>query len=408
MNIKKHDFILRALSVGLKQGFILLSSFIAAKLLSLPQYGEFSYLMTVFAVALMVSDFGLSTAITRFVAQQADKSYAVRVLRQSLLLACGFLVVASIGVFVGIFFGLIVLTYSNAVLLLFAVGCALVTTVYEGVLRGLQEYQQSAIATTVATLLALPLLWFGALYGGIQGALGAIIFYWVMCVIVLVYTSRLGFGDVTSERQLFRQILAYAVQFGIAAMSYFLFSRYIVFVLGSNNEWESLAVYDLLSKVMLLFTFPLSIYGQVLAPVFAKEPYLSDKKLVKQQLSRYTLILTAVSVIVTLLFCIMAAFIPRILPDYGAYHGFWSLVGVSGALLFIFSWTNLIDTGILVPTGYASIMTMVYPIIGVVSIVLLPYLYQHGGVGALFWGVVALQTVMALSVRILFYRSLSR
>ncbi len=403
MHSLKKSFVLRFITVGFKQAVILLTSFIAALILPIPEYAQFSYLLAVYSIAYMLADFGISTAATRFVANNPTKENTERITGAGLIIALVSVILGVLVISILLFLGLLsIVNPLHLVALLVMVAFSVIATLFEGVLRGLEKYNESAVVTVVSSLIAIFVTYFLLKQYGILGGLLAQTFYWVFMTVGLFYLGKIRPNFAVTLKYV-KPLLKFSVQFGIAAISYFLFSRYVLIVLGNVGATNELATFELLSRVMLLFAFPFSIVGQILAPRYAKEEIVKNKSFLRNELGKFSIWLLPVAIICVGLFYGLILVLPVVFPQYNELLANKTVVYSMLAQLAIYIWTNLVDTGIIVPAGYAKILSYSYVPLGLISLFALPLAYAYGGVSAIFVAVVVLQLIMALSVRIWVY-----
>jgi O-antigen/teichoic acid export membrane protein len=402
MKISKRNFLFRVFSSGGRQAFTIISSFIGAKFLGIQDFAVYTYILTIFSVLTMLGDFGLSTAITRFIAFDKTEENIKKVTYNGLLVFLISSLTLALIVYPLQYFRIINIELLHVHIIVLTAISSIGASLLDGILRGQKRFKESGIATVVAFVLAIiaeiPLL----IKFGLVGGLFAQFIFWTLLLLITLFLGKIQF-EKDFDKKTVMKIASYAVQFGIASVSYFMFSRYLIFVLESAKLWNTIAIYDLLSKVMIVFTFPFTIYGQTLAPYFSDKEFASNPSYILKETIKYTKLLTFAAVGSGIVFWVLCQLLFKyLLPQYALLNEFSFTLGIMVVLLGINIWTYLIDSGILVATGYAYIMSIVYPIIAIVSFILLPIALQFGGVNALLITLAILQLIMALTTRIFF------
>src|SRR3989344_190829 len=145
-----HNFIWRSLQVFGKQGITFLIFILCAKMLSPYEFGIYNYVLTIIFFLIIFGDFGISTAASKYVAEYnvTDKNKLKAVLFNSGIIILGLTIIITI---LTLIIGPLYLKdkYIYVFYLLPLVFLAPMTSLYDGIYRGLKKFKQLAIISTI-------------------------------------------------------------------------------------------------------------------------------------------------------------------------------------------------------------------------------------------------------------------
>jgi len=249
------------------------------------------------------------------------------------------------------------------------------TSLYDGIYRGLKKFKTLAIISTIIGVLSIPVVYFLVKQYGLIGALIAQnLFY-----LVLLIGLALGYREFHFKlnKEVMKQIGNYSFVFGIATLGYYLFSRIDILILGHFGYIKEIATYELLNKIFLILLTPFAIIGQVIAPNFT-ELYVKKKyKTIQTKFKKYILISLLSSILFgIILYMGFKIFIPIFFNEYN--NGIFLLMILPVTLTYLIQvYCTYINAGIIVSTGYAKLMVYISSWLGLLNILLSLILLQH-------------------------------
>src|SRR3989344_2262491 len=369
-----HNFIWRLLQVFGKQGITILIFILCAKLLAPYDFGIYNYVLAIIFFLIMFGDFGISTATSKYVAEYntTNKEKLKAVLFNSGIIILGITILITV---LTLIIGPLYLKdkYIYVFYLLPLVFLAPMTSLYDGIYRGLKKFKQLAIISTIIGFISIFFVYFLIKEYGLIGALvSQNLFY-----LILLIGLGLGYRDFNFKlnKQVIKEIGSYSFVYGLATLGYFLFSRVDILILGHYNYIDEIAVYELLNKIFLVLLMPFTILGQIMAPNYSERSAKKEYSLIKW---RYKTIVKKFILI----------FYPTL-------------------IIYSISFFNApINAGIIVSTGYAKLMSAMNIYLGVFNAILSIVLLKIVGfIGVIYATVISL--IIGTSIlQIRFYKIL--
>ena len=241
-----HNFIWRFIQIGAKQGTTFLIFFIAAYFLVPEELGLFSYLMAVIGLLMIACDFGFSPATSKYVAEEKTKGSKSlnNILFSISIVVIGIATVISLFI---IFFGKYI--FEEYSLLLYFVPYLFFTplsSVADGVYRGLKDFRKLSIISIVVALFVLPISLFMI---EIHGLIGAIISQ-NMVFILLTIGLFLFRRDIkfSFDKVITKKILKYSLVIGITSLMFFLYTKVDILILKYYGFVAEIAYYEIIFK----------------------------------------------------------------------------------------------------------------------------------------------------------------
>ncbi len=258
-------FTWRFLQLVSKEGVSVIIFFVAAKLLAPHTFGLYNYVLAAVLLLAVFGDFGISVAASKYIAEFE----ATAPERANLVLAnAGAMLVAltCLIALLTVFLGESVLGENHlpalyALPLVFLVPA---TSLYDGIYRGLRRFPSLAKISLAAGLLALGLVYPLVRHFGLVGALFAQNLYYGFLFLGLAWAYR-DFRPRLAKGVL-RQIASYAGIIGIIHVSFFLYTRVDILVLGAFGHIVEINYYEIANKFIMIITFPFLAFAQIKAP----------------------------------------------------------------------------------------------------------------------------------------------
>jgi len=400
-----NNFTWRALQIGAKQGIVFLIFIMAAKLLIPYEFGIYNYVLAIIFFLIIFGDFGISVATSKYVAEYnvIDKKKLKLVLFNSGIIILGLTIIISIlTLIIGPWY--LKDKYAYVLYLLPLIFLAPMTSLYDGIYRGLKRFKQLAIISTIVGLISLSFVYVLIKEYGLVGALiSQNLFYLILLI-------GLGFGyrefNFKFNKKLIKEIGSYSFIYGVAIIGNYLFIRFGILLLGYYNYIEEIATYMLLNKMLLMIVLPFTLLGQVIAPNFTEFQAKKQYTKIYSKLKSYTIIFFFLGILLGgLLYLITPLFFKTFFNQY--YNDLFLQMFPFLIVIFITNvWAATIDAGILIPTGYAGLMAKFYLVLGIfgsiLSVILINYL---GYMGVVYSSTIS-SVLMAVGLRIIYFYKL--
>jgi O-antigen/teichoic acid export membrane protein len=395
----------RALQLLGKQGIILLIFFISAKILSTEDFGIYNYVLSIAFFLVIIGDFGISTSTSKYVAEYSvtniKKMRAVLFNSAILILVLGILISIIV-----IFFGRNFLgeNYDYVLYLLPIIILSPLTSLYDGVYRGLKKFKKLSLISISVGGTFIIIVYFMVVNFGLIGAIIAqSLFYFSLLIGLFLGHQELYFKI---NKEVMKEVGKYSLLFGLASFGYYLFSRTDLIILGKFGFMEELATYELINKIFMVLLMPFAILGQVLAPNFSR--FFAEKKykLIYKKLKKYTLIFFILGIIFAASSYFVVPLIIKLffIKYFTSY--FMEIFLISTIIFMINIWASSVDSGIVVPTGYARLMTYFYLPLGIINIGLSIFFLKLFGFMGVLYATVFSSVAMVFGLRLLYFKKI--
>src|SRR3989344_3252131 len=403
-----YNLIWRSLQIFGKQGITFLIFILCAKLLIPYDFGIYNYVLAIVFFLIMFGDFGISTATSKYVAEYnlTDKEKLKAVLFNSWIIILAITVLITVlTLIIGPFY--LKDKYLYVLYLLPLVFLAPMTSLYDGIYRGLKKFKQLAIISTIIGFISIFFVYFLIKEYGLIGALiSQNIFYFI-----LLLGLGLGYRDFNFKlnKQVVKEIGKYSFIYGLAILGNYLFIRFGILILGHYSYIEEIATYELINKVFMILLLPFGLLGQVVAPNFAILSAKKENKQIYEKSIKYTIIFFFSGIILGLVFYFVLPFIFKIFFAKYFVKSYFNLTFLLCLMIYVFNvWAATFDAGILIPTGHARLMAKFYLALGVIGGLLSLILINYMG----FIGVILSFTIssflMSLGLRTLFFITIKK
>ncbi len=372
----------RALQTFGKQGVTFVIFLLCARFLTPHDFGIYNYVLAIVFLLIMFSDFGIATATSKYVAEYnvADKEKLRVVIFNSAIIILSLTI---IGVFLVIFFGPWYLKekYNYVLCLLPLIFTAPMTSLYDGVYRGLKKFKQLSVISLCVGSISLVAIYFLVRRYGIYGALASQNLF----DLVLLLSLAIGHKELhlRLNKSVIKEVGSYSLFYGLAVIGNYLFIRFGILILGKFNYLEQIATYELINKFFLIALMPFTLLGQVIAPNFAVFSRNQEYSKIKEKFLRFSVLFFIIGLLLGALFYFLLPILFQIFfPQYfgKAYFGTTFILCL---IVYVFNvWAATIDFGIIVPSGYAPLMAKLYLALGVFGVILdFVFIYTLGYIG---------------------------
>jgi polysaccharide transporter, PST family len=377
------DYFWRALQVFGKEGITFFIFVIAAKLLNPFDFGNYNYIMALVFFLIMFGDFGISTATSKFVAEfdETDKEKLKSVLFNSSLIIL--ILAILISAFVLLFGHLYIKQdYLYAIYLLPLVFLAPMTSLYDGIYRGLKKFRLLTIISLCVGLPFLPLIFFLIRKFGLMGALiSQDLFYLILLISLGIFYKEWHFK---LSKSVITQISKYSLIIGITTLGYFLFTRINTIILGQFGYITQIGYYEIINKMFAILLIPFSILSQVIAPRVTRLFAKGEKKELVEQYKKYMLFIGLLSLALALVSYLIFPFIVKIFLVKYYSPTFIKMFDLLLIILLTQSCSNVASVGFSTASGHAKLNMYFLMVFGALNVILTIGFVKLFG----FWGVI--------------------
>jgi len=401
------SFLWRALQIFGKQGITFLIFIFCAKLLTPYDFGIYNYILAVVFFLIIFGDFGISTATSKYVAEfNAINKDKLRLIPFNSLL-----IIVSLGVVVSllvILFGEIYLKdkYIFVLYVLPMLFLAPISSLYDGIYRGLKRFKELAIISVSVGLFAIGFVYFLVSQYGLIGALISQSLFYLLLVLVLII--RYGLITTKIDKKLMKTIIKYSTVIGFTAIAYYFYTKADIIILGHFNYINEIGYYEIVNKIFEIIKLPTLILATVLAPAITK--YYAEKKyhIVKKKFLKHLYYSSAFGVILGILLYIIIPplielfFNEYFIPETILIFKLLLLILPTRIVATIISQSHAIATG----NAHFSLWTMIPA--GILNIVLdFVFIYYFGFIGVVYSTLICF-TFAISSFIILYYIKLNK
>lgn len=390
-----------------KQGFLFVLFFISAKLLSKSDFGLLNYWMTIFSFIVVFCDFGISCSVNKYVAE--FNSTRSSKLKHILFPVIFYLfIVSSFILFCVIllkgFFNSQVINY---IYYLIPVCFFLpLTSVLDGFFRGLKKFKFLAlIYLFVGVCLVLISYFFIKLYG-LSGVLVSYnLLYFSFSLILLFFV--LPYFKMSFRFDVLKKVISYSFVIGFSLLSFLLFTKFDIMILGHYGFLKDIAYYELVNKIIQFVLIPFSIFSTIIGPDITK--YFSLKKfdLVREKLLRYSFLIFLIGVIYSL---VIYFIVPFILKFFLVEYYDEQTIHILKLFLLILPFLGLrlvFSGGFLTATGFAKFSFVSALLFGLINICLDFFLIGIYGLEGIILSTILCLFLSIILSYVLFYHKIN-
>jgi PST family polysaccharide transporter len=379
-----HNFSWRALQTFGKQIVTFSILILSAKLLTPYDFGIYNYILAIIFLLIVFSDFGISSATSKYVAEYnaTDKKKLKLILFNSSVIVVSLaLAISLLTVIIGkyVFDEKYVYVLYVLPMLFFAP----INSLYDGIFRGLKRFRDLAIISLSVGISSLIFVYILISKYGLIGALVSQSLFYIILTIVLFLTY--GNLHVQFDRKIMRTLLDYSLVIGVSSIGYFLYSRVDILVLGHYGYVEEIGYYELINKGFELMFLPFALLAQVIAPditaYFAKKDY--DQ--VRTKLFSFMKIIVPLSILIAITFYyLFPLLIMEFLTEYYV-EGMLISIFILSFLIPFKIWGVFQTQSFIVATGFARIIAITTMIGGILNIILDIVAINLIGFTGVFW-----------------------
>ncbi len=378
------DIIWRSLQVLGKEGITFLIFFLCAKFLTPYDFGVYNYILAIIFSLVAFCDFGISEAVSKYIAEYNALNKSKKELiffNAGILIFLLALIVIILLIIIGPhYFGE---KFIYMLLLLPLLLLIPITSLYDGIYRGLKRFKQLSIISLLVGLISIPFVYLLTKRCGLIGALIAQDLFYLFLFLAL-FLSYKGF-KLKIDKEIMLMLGKYSALIGIANLGSLLYTKFNTLILGHFNYINEIAYYELANKLFLLLALPVGIFSQVVAPdvtkFFASNEYIK----IRLKLKKYFIYSIISGIIISIISCLaIEPFTIHFLPNYDndSFYLFFRL------LLIIFPiriFGTILTISFIIAAGQAKIIAYNNLIFGILNVVIdIIFIYKFGPIGVIY------------------------
>lgn len=370
------NFLWRSVQVLGKQGVVFIIFLLGAKYLSVYDFGIYNYLLSILVLVILIGDFGISLTTSKYVVESDGSKNAIgKIIFNSIFLSIilsSFLVIFTLIFGQGFLEDKIVLIY----FLIPSMVLAPLTSIYDGVFRGLKLFKKLSIITLVSGVFSVFISFFLIKEYGLTGAIIANNFYYLLLLVLMIPFIRMWRFDY--DKKIFFNIFKYSFFVGLMSAGYFLFIRMDILFLGYYNLISDISYYEIVNKIFMLLVLPITLLGSVVAPDTTKAFQEKNYQKIKSNLKNKLLILFLGGIFAS--FCVFG--LANIFLQNSEKYNFNHLLIFLIPFLFLTPFkyvVHFLEQGYLLPGGYAKKVSFATIFFGVLNVILNYILFGRFG-----------------------------
>jgi len=402
-----NNFLWRSLQVFSKSGVTFLIFFISAKVLEPIEFGLLGYLMTVVGMLTIFCDFGLSIAVSKFVAEykarQSEKLNRILFSVSTIAITASALITVVV-----ILFGNIIFKDNYRYILYFLPYLFFMplTSIVDGLYRGLKQFRKLALVSSAIGMFSLVISFILIKQFFLVGAIfSQNILYLLLAVFLYGFQKNFSFRF---DKTLLVEVVKYALVLGISGVAYFLYSGVDILILKQFGFIVEIGYYEIINKVFQLLLIPFVILGQVIAPNITEYITVGNITKIKDQLKGYAIRCVIVGLALSVLLHFgLPIVLKNMLPEYYTVS-FLMIMNILLVLLPFKIWGSLLNHGFVTPSGFAKIVAITTSIGGILNVIFDYIFINLFGFVGVFWVTLVIHSMSILTVSLYYCSKIGR
>ena len=353
----------------------------------------------------MFGDFGISTATSKFVAEYDIKN---KEKLKSILFNSAIIIIflTAIITTIVILFGRYYLgaKYIYILYLLPLIFLVPITSLYDGIYRGLKKFRIVSIISLIVGVISLSFVYTLIKQFGLTGALIS------QNVLYFLLFLALGFGyrdfNLKLDKELMKDIGKYSFIIGIGSIGYILYSRIDTLFLGYYGYIIELGYFEIINKIFSMIIMPLYIFSQVIAPNITKHFARKNFQIIIEKYKKYLLLSFILAITITPLSYVLAPQLIYVFLNEYSNLVVLQMFNLMLPILFIGLFNGIIPQGFIIPTGHYKIITILFLIVGLLKIILNYILINSVGYIGIIYSSIIVVFLLNVFILIVYYNKL--
>jgi O-antigen/teichoic acid export membrane protein len=378
------DFYYRLLQTLFKQGTILLLFIISSIYLSQTEFGYYNYHLTLVYLFIIFSDFGISNATSKFIAEYDIKSKEKKkkIFFNSLIITFSSFILISFILLIIYLLGII--NNINYLMLLYPLILLIpIVSLYDGIFRGNKKFKYLFYNSFWSALMSILLSFLFTSIFSLKGALISYNFYFLFSA--LLFYLNYKEINVKLDFILMKKIFNYSLIIGISNVGLFLYTRVDIIFLEYFNYIVEIGYYEIINKIYIFSVMPIMMLSTVIAPRITRQFYLKKYKEIKNKILFESISLFFIGIIISLFLYLLS---PIIFKFIFFKYDKTLLIYLLNFFLFIIPFrfiSSLISIGYITPMGYAKIISISLIFFGIINMILnYFFIIRYGFVGVIY------------------------
>ena len=280
------------------------------------------------------------------------------------------------------------------------------TSLYDGLYRGLKKFRELAIFSLVPAVISLVISFFLIIKYGLVGALlSQIVFYSLLFLFLSFGYKHYSFDF---NKTILSKIASYSLVIGVASLGYYFYTQFDLVILGKFGYIEEIGMYEIVNKLLLFTIIPFSIFAHVISPDITKKWTEKKTNFIISKFKKYLLLAVIFSFIsVVSLYFLFPLLLKLFLPHY--FNPL--MIRIFNLMLFVYFTqisTSIISVGFVYPTGYAKLSMYFLIIFGLLNVILDLVLVNFFGFIGVIYSTVILKIVADILFTLVYYTKLKK
>jgi len=379
-----NSFIWRFLQIFGTQGITFLIFILCAKLLTPYDFGIYNYILAIVFFLITFGDFGISIATSKYIAEyNAINTKKVRlVLFNSGIVILGLsLIVTMIIIVFGKYFLYEKFSYLLWTLPLFFF--APMTSLYDGIYRGLKRFKRLAIISLVTGFLAIWYVYYLIKNFGLVGALVSQNLFYLSLFLVLALDYKEF--DFIFDKEIIKKITSYSLWIGLSNIGLFLYTKVDIIILGQFGFIEEIGYYEIINKIFIMILMPVTLLATVVAPNTTKNFAFKKYNYIKNKILEESIFLFLAGLVIAVFSYLIFPYVFKVFL-YG--YNLILLMQILTLLLFLLPIrfiSSYIIIAYITPSGFAKILTFTILLCGILNVILdFVFINMFGFIGVIY------------------------
>jgi len=400
-----NNFIWRSMQLFGKHGIIFLIFIFSAKMLTPYEFGIYNYSLAIIFFLIIFGDFGISTASSKFVSEynaiNKEKLKSVPFNSAIIILALA-IVVTILALLIGPWY--LKDKFSYVLYLLPLIFLAPMTSLYDGLFRGLKQFRKLAFISLIVGVVSLSFVYVLIKNYGLTGALmSQVIFYFLLFIALSLGYKNFHFR---LNKEVIRDIAKYSFIVGIAGIGFFIFTRINILILGKFGFITEIGYYEIINKIFAILVIPATILAQVISPTITEMYTKSQIDILISKYKKYILLSFLLGVILVISTIILFPILLKYFLQQYDSQTLIKILYILSILLITQSISAIASVGFSTSSGYAKLNMYFLLIFGALNIPLSIILIKQIGFFGIIYSTLIIKGLSDISFTYYFFKVL--
>jgi len=279
------------------------------------------------------------------------------------------------------------------------------TSVIDGVYRGLKQFRKLALVSSVIGTFSLVISFIlikQFLLVGVIFAQNTL--YFLLAIFLYIFGQKMVFRF---DKALLAKVMKYALILGISSVAYIFYSRVDILILKQFGFVVEIGYYEIINKIFQLLLIPFVILGQVIAPNITEYMTVGNIAKIKRILRKYAVSSVFAGLALSILLYLgIPVVLKKLLPEYYT-AGFLLIVNILLVLLPFKVWGVLLIHAFVTPCGFAKIVAITTLIGGILNVIFDYVFIGIFGFVGVFWVTLVIHSMSILTTTLYYCLKIS-